>query len=133
MSEFTRNGIYDYIREEIKAEYQDAYVTSRYVAKPPKFPAVLIHEIDRNRPVRGIQLDFKDNQYESVYEAQVVSTKLNTAATEAYSIMEIVRAAFSNLYYREFSETNIDGGNQFTLVGRFRRIIGDGDSMPTQQ
>ena len=131
MSGFTRNGIYDFVRGEILTEYSDAYVTSRYVAKPPKFPAVLIHEIDRVRQIRGLQLDFQDNQYESVYEAQVVSTKANTASTEAYDIMEIVRAAFNDLFYREFSETNIDNGNQFTIVGRFRRIIGDGDSMPT--
>jgi hypothetical protein len=44
--------------------------------------------------------------------------------------MDLARAAFSSLYYREFSETNIDRGDTFTIVGRFRRIIGGGDSMP---
>ena len=101
------------------------------VAKPSSFPAVLIHEIDRNRPIQNTQLDYQDVQWESVYEIQIVSAKANTAATEAYSIMDIARQTMSDIYYREFSETNIDGGDTFTLIGRFRRIVGGGDTMPS--
>ena len=131
MSGYTRNAVYTRVRAPIIAEFPNAYITSRMVAKPSSFPAILIHEIDRNRPIQNTQLDFQDVQWESVFEAQVVSAKANTAATEAYSIMEIVRQAFSDLYYREFSETNIDNGDTFTIVGRFRRVIGGGDTMPT--
>lgn len=131
MSSYTRNAVYSRIRAPIIAQFPDAYVTSRKVAKPSSFPAILIHEIDRNRPIQNTQLDFQDVQWESVFEAQVVSAKANTAATEAYNIMEIVRQAFSDLYYREFSETNIDNGDTFTIIGRFRRIIGGGDTMPS--
>jgi hypothetical protein len=90
----------------------------------------LIHEIDRSRPLEGTQLDFRDVQWESVFEVQVVSALANTAASEAYAIMNVARDAFSSMYYREFSETNIDGGDKFTVIGRFRRIIGGGDVMP---
>ena len=131
MSSYTRNAVYSRIRDPIIAQFPDAYVTSRKVAKPSSFPAILIHEIDRNRPIRNVQLDFEDVQWESVFEAQVVSAKANTAASEAYDIMELVRQAFSDLYYREFSETNIDMGDTFTIIGRFRRVIGGGDTMPT--
>ena len=131
MAQYSRNGVYSRVRAAIVAQYPSAYVTSRMVAKPSTFPAILIHEIDRNRPIQNTQLDFQDVQWESVFEAQVVSAKANTAATEAYNIMEIVRQTFSDLYYREFSETNIDSGDTFTIVGRFRRVIGGGDTMPT--
>lgn len=131
MSGYTRNAIYTRVREPIVTQYPNAYVTSRMVAKPSSFPAILIHEVDRNRPVQNTQLDFQDVQWESVFEAQVVSAKANTAATEAYDIMELVRQAFSDLYYREFSETNLDLGDTFTIIGRFRRTIGGGDTMPT--
>ena len=128
---YSRNAIYTRVANAIKADYPDAYTTSRMVASPAKFPAILIHEIDRNRPIQNTQLDFQDVQYESVFEIQVVSNKANTAATEAYAIMELARAAMSELYYREFSETNIDRSDTFTIVGRFRRVIGGGDTMPT--
>ena len=127
---YNRNSIYSYIRNAIKAAFPDAYCASKLVAKPAIFPACYIHEIDRNRPIRNVQLDFQDVQWESVFEIQVVSAKANTAATEAYEIMEVARQAFSNLYYREFSETNIDNGDTFSIIGRFRRVIGGGVTMP---
>lgn len=128
---YSRNAVYTRVANAIKTSYPNAYCTSRYVAKPSTFPACLIHEIDRSRPIQYTQLDFEDDQWESSFEIQIVSTKANTAATEAYGIMEIARKAFSDLYYREFTETNVDGGDQFILIGRFRRTIGGGDTMPT--
>lgn len=127
---YTRNAVYTRVRSAIIAQFPNAYITSRYVAKPSTFPAILIHEIDRNRPLRNTQLDFKDVQWESVFEVQVVSSKANTAATEAYNIMDIARQSLSDLYYREFSEANVDSGDTFTIIGRFRRVIGGGDVMP---
>ena len=126
----TRNAVYTRVVNAIRAAYPSTYCTSRYVAKPSSFPACYIHEIDRSRPLENTQLDFEDVQWESSFEIQVVSTLANTAATEAYNIMEVARNAMSAMYYREFSETNIDGGDKFTIVGRFRRVIGGGDALP---
>ena len=131
MSGYSRSAVYTRVRSAIIAQFPTAYITSRMVAKPSSFPAVLVHEIDRNRPIQNTQLDYKDVQWESVFEVQVVSAKANTAATEAYAIMEVARQALSSLYYREFSETNIDNGDDFTIIGRFRRKIGGGDTMPS--
>ena len=128
---YTRNAVYTAVRSAILATHSDAYITSRLTDKPASFPACLVHEIDRNRPLRNIQLDFEDVQWESVFEARVVSAKEHTAASEANGIMDTIRSAFNSLHYYEFSETAIDGGDTFTVIGRFRRIIGGGDTMPT--
>ena len=128
---YSRNAVYTRVVNAIRASYSNAYCTSRLVAKPSSFPACYIHEIDRSRPLQYTQIDFEDVQWESVFEIQIVSAKANTAATEAYGIMDVARQAFSNLYYREFTETNIDNGDTFTLIGRFRRVIGGGDEMPS--
>lgn len=130
---YSRNAVYTRLVNAIREAYPSAYCTSRMVAKPSSFPACYIHEIDRNRPLQYTQIDFEDVQWESVFEIQIVSAKANTAATEAYGIMDIARQSFNDLYYREFSETNIDNGDTFTLVGRFRRVIGGGDEMPIIQ
>jgi len=127
---YSRNAIYTRVVNAIEAEYPKAYCTSRYVAKPSTFPACYIHEIDNTRPIQNTQLDFQDVQYESVFEIQVVSNKANTAASEAYDIMELAKAAMSGLYFRRFSETNVDRGDTFTIIARFRRVIGGGDEMP---
>ena len=127
---YSRNAVYTFVRNAIKTQYPTADCTSRYVPKPSAFPACYIHEIDNNRPQRYTQLDFEDIQWESAFEIQIASNKASTASTEAYEIMEVAKAAFSKLYYREFSETSIDGGDRFTVIGRFRRVIGGGDTMP---
>ncbi len=132
MSGYTRTAVYDRIRSAILAEFPNAYIASRLVPKPSMFPAVLIHEIGRSRPEQNTQLDYQDVQWESVFEAQVVSAKTTTASTEAYSIMDIIRQTLNSLYYRETSETNVDTGDKFTIVGRFRRVIGGGDTMPEE-
>lgn len=128
---YSRNAIYTRVANAVKSGYPDAYTTSRMVASPAKFPAILIHEIDNSRPIQNTQLDFEDVQYESVFEIQVVSNKANTAATEAYGIMALADAALSELYYRRFQQTNIDTGDTFTIISRYRRVIGGGDTMPT--
>lgn len=127
---YSRNAIYTRVASAIKAEYPKAYCTSRYVAKPSTFPACYIHEIDNTRPIENVQLDFEDVQYESVFEIQIVSNKANTAASEAYDIMELAESAMSNMYFRRFSQTNVDRGDTFTVIARYRRVIGGGDVMP---
>ena len=128
---YSRNAIYTRIVNAVKAEFPNAYCTSRYVAKPSTFPACYIHEIDNTRPVQNTQLDFQDVQWESVFEIQVVSNTHNTAASEAYDIRAVADAAFSGLYYRRFSQTNIDRSDTFTIIARYRSVIGGGDTMPT--
>ena len=131
MSGYTRTAVYNAIATAVKENFPSIYCTSRYVAIPASFPACYIREIDNSRPIQNIQLDYQDVQWESVFEVQVVSAKSTTAATEAYDIMSVVKQEFNKLYYREFSEANMDTGDKFTIVGRFRRVIGGGDTLPT--
>lgn len=77
-----------------------------------------------------MQLDGKDVQWESAYEIQVSSNLKTGAENEAYKVYEAVREEMRALYYRETSLSPVDDGEKFTLAGRFRRVIGGGDTMP---
>jgi hypothetical protein len=77
-----------------------------------------------------MQLDYQDVQWQSSFEIRIISNKKGTAESEAYSILDTARSAFNGIYYRELSATPIDGTETFTIVARFRRTIGGGDSMP---
>ena len=131
MSVITRNAIYDYVASAITAVHTNVRCTSRYIPVPPSYPSCYIHEIEHYRPLENMQLDYEDVQWQSSFEIQVISNKKGTAASEAYSIMETAKAAFNALYFRELSETSIEGTETFTVIGRFRRQIGGGDSMPS--
>ena len=130
MSGYTRNAVYDYVSNAIQAEYPNANCTSRYLPKPSAYPSCYIREVDNYRPVEYTQLDFEDVQWESAFEIQIVSNKKGTAASEAYAIMKVAKAAMSRLYYREFSETAVDRTETYTVIARFRRKIGGGDVFP---
>ena len=129
--EYTRNAVYNKVATAINAQFEDAYCTSRYEPIPSSFPSCYIHEIDNSRPIEYTQLDFEDVQWESAFEIQVTSVKANTALTEAHVIMKIADNAFNKLYYRRFSQTSVDLGDRFTLIGRYRRHIGGGDTLST--
>ena len=130
MSAITRNAIYDYVSSAITAVHTNVRCTSRYIPVPPSYPSCYIHEIEHYRPLENMQLDYEDVQWQSSFEIQVISNKKGTAASEAYSIVETAKAAFNALYFRELSETSIEGTETFTVIGRFRRTIGGGDHMP---
>lgn len=130
MSGYSRNAVYSYVTDAIMAEYSNAKCTSRYVLKPSAYPSCYVHEIDVYRPMENTQLDFQDVQWESSFEVQVISNKKGAAASEAYSILNTAKSAFNSLYYRQISETSIDKTETFTVIARFRRQIGGGDTMP---
>ena len=132
MSRITRNAVYNYIADAIAAVHTNARCTSRYVPVPSSYPSCYIHEIERYRPVENMQLDFEDVQWQSSFEIRVISDNKGTAAAEAYSILETAKAAFNSLYFRELSETSIEGTETFTVIARFRRTIGGGDIMPSK-
>lgn len=130
MSQVTRNAVYDYVSKAITAVHTNAHCTSRRVPKPSAYPSCYIHEVDHYRPLENMQLDYQDVQWQSSFEIRIVSNKKGTAASEAYAILDTARSAFNEIYYRELSATSIDETETFTIVARFRRTIGGGDSMP---
>lgn len=130
MSQVTRNAVYDYISKAITAVYPKVRCTSRRIPVPSSYPSCYIHEIEYYRPLDNMQLDYEDVQWQSSFEIQVISNKKGTAASEAYSILETAKDAFNKLYFRELSETSVDDVETFTVIARFRRTIGGGDSMP---
>ena len=130
MSQVTRNAVYDYVSNAITAVHSSVRCSSRRIPVPSSYPACYIHEIEHYRPLDNMQLDYEDVQWQSSFEIQVISNKKGTAASEAYSILETAKDAFNKLYYRELSETSVDDVETFTVIARFRRTIGGGDSMP---
>ena len=130
MSQVTRNAVYDYVSNAITAVHFNARCSSRRIPVPSSYPACYIHEIEHYRPLDNMQLDYEDVQWQSSFEIHVISHKKGTAASEAYSILETAKDAFNKLYYRELSETSVDDVETFTVIARFRRTIGGGDSMP---
>jgi len=129
----TRNAVYNYIHDAVKAGNPDVYITSVYEPVPAQMPAVILREIGDFRNRENMSMTGVQGIRTSTFEAQVVSGKTNGSLSEAYEILELVKQAFFTLLY---NETNVviveDGGTgRYRLRASYRRVIGDADTLPT--
>lgn len=133
MSAYTNNAIFTAIRAAVLAEISTAYCTQTYAAIPTKFPTVFIREIGRLTPQQTATISNAQDIYETTWEVQIFSNLKNGAKEQTYQLMDAVKGAFRSLYFVETMENPLESGENhyYTLVARFRRVIGSGESMPT--
>lgn len=128
---YTRNYVYTQVKNAVKAAFPEANVTGRFIAVPTAFPNVYVYELDYRPTSRAKQLKADDIQWESTFEVQISSNKASGAMSEAYAIMDVVRAAFAEMYYRQIEQIPMDAETKYHIVGQFRRVVGGGDTAPT--
>ena len=123
--------IYNYIEKATNTTARPVYCATRLEIIPPSFPACYLTEI--NRYDRGsVNLMRTDKMKMMVWEAQIFSNKATGAVDEAYGILEDVDIAFAHLGFTQTycqQVSNIDP-SIYRLVGRWERMIGDGDTFP---
>lgn len=132
MAQYTNNAIYTVIRTAVLATVSTANVTQTYTATPAKFPTVFAREIGRFTPAQTATLTNAQDIYETTWEVQIFSNLQSGAKEQAYKLLSIVKNALRGLYFVETMENPVDrtDAKYFTLVARFRRVIGSGEDMP---
>ena len=133
MARYTNNAIYTNIRAAAIAEVGTVNVTQTYAPTPTKWPTVFAREIGRFTPDEAVTISNAQDIYETTWEVQIFSNLKPGAKEQAYGLMDAVKGAMRSMYFVETMENPVDIGNEsyYTLVARFRRIIGSGESMPT--
>lgn len=129
----TRNAVYSYIHDAVKADLPSVYITSVYEPVPAELPAIIMREIGDFRNRENMTFTGAQGVRTSTFEVQVVSGQTNGSLSEAYDILEYVKQAFFTLQY---NETNVviveDGGTgRYRLRASYRRVICDADTLPT--
>ena len=130
---YTQNAIFTVIRTAVLNTISTANVTQTYSATPSKFPTVFAREIGHFTPAQTQTLTNQQDVYETTWEVQIFSNLTSGAKEQAYKLMSIVKNALRGLYFIEVSENPIDTANAkyYTLIARFRRVIGSGENSPT--
>lgn len=130
---YTNNAIFTAIRAAVLAEVSTANCTQTYSPTPAKFPTVFAREIGRFTPAQTATVSNAQDIYETTWEVQVFSNLQSGAKEQAYRLMDSVKGALRRLYFVETMENPIDqtDAKYYTLVARFRRVIGSGEEMPT--
>ena len=130
---YTNNAIFTKVRAAVLATYSSATCTQTYSPTPASYPTVFCREIGRFTPTQAATFGNAQDISERTWEVQVYSNLKSGQKEQAYGIMDCVKSAFRAMYFLEISETPIDStnGSHFTLVARFRRVIGSGETIPT--
>ena len=132
---YTRSAVFDYIYNKVIAQYPDAYITSVYEPIVPTFPCVFVREIGNFSNPQNVTFSGSQDVWTSTFEVQIQSNKIDTPMTEAYGIFEVVKTAFTELYYILQSVNILEEGDNgiFRMVASFRKINGIADEMPVEQ
>lgn len=130
---YTNNAIFTAIRAAVLAEVSTVNCTQTYSPTPAKFPTVFAREIGRFTPAQTATVSNAQDIYETTWEVQVFSNLQSGAKEQAYRLMDAVKSALRRRYFVETMENPIDQADAkyYTLVARFRRVIGSGEEMPT--
>lgn len=129
---YTNNAIFTAVRAAVLAEVGTSKCTQTYSPTPTQFPTVFVREIGRFTPTQTATMSNAQEIYETTWEVQVFSNLQSGAKEQAYRLMDAVKNALRSLYFVETMENPIDNADAkyYTLVARFRRIIGSGEEMP---
>lgn len=130
---YTNNAIFTAIRAAVLAEVSTANCTQTYSTTPASFPTVFAREIGRFTPAQTATMSNAQEIYETTWEVQVFSNLQAGAKEQAYKLMDAAKSALRKMYFVETMENPIDQTETkyYTLVARFRRVIGSGEEMPT--
>ena len=130
----SRIDVYNYIEASVNTLARPVYCEARLEVAPESFPACYIVETSSESQFQDYTLDFTDEQVRRDFEVQVYSNLTDGALAQAESIMADVRAAFRKLYFIEnfVGRTDNIDPTVVRMVGRFHRVIGGSDQMPTE-
>lgn len=131
---YTRNAVFDFIYRKVIEQHPDAYISSVYEPIVPSFPCVFIREIGNFSNPSNVTFSGSQDVWTSTFEVQIQSNKIDTPMTEAYAIYDVVKAAFTKLYYVLQSINVLEEGDSgvFRMVASFRKINGIADEMPNE-
>lgn len=126
----TDNQVYTYVKTEIQTSHEGIFITGSRIYSTEKFPTASIVCIDSTPVSETINLE--ETNRRSTFDVNVYS---NINLTEARAILEDIRSAFKECGYHCNVFEPLD--NEFDLnikryVGRFTRVIGEGDVLASE-
>ncbi len=111
------------VAKAIRAEYENAFVTSEYVKAPTQFPHISIIESDNYTTVAHI--DSADNERFAtiMYEVNVYSNKTSGKKSECRKIMDIIDKMMYSMNFTRTALTpvpNLEDATIYRLTARYR-------------
>lgn len=120
------NEIFNIVAKAVRTAYPDIYMSGEYVKSPPKFPAVLLVEMDNAVYTKSQTSDNVENHADLLYELNVYSNKTKGKKSECKEIATLIDNEMSAL---GFSRTmlqpipNMDDATIYRITGRYKAVV----------
>jgi len=116
--------IYTKIRNAIKAEYPNAYISNLPLNKPTEFPAISFVEAENMPTARTADNEKVERTVDLMYEAQIFSVAENkkTECRKILSIIDSVMYDYNFLKILGAPISNLVDTSVYRMIGRYTAI-----------
>lgn len=118
--------------DAFRAAYPNGYITPEYVSQPPKFPAVMVVEMDNNVDERAIDNGNVENAVNVMYQVDVYSNLNKGKKAQAKAIVALIDEVLAQYrFIRTFCNPiqNMNDATIYRMTARYRRRITDTETI----
>ena len=118
--------------DAFRAAYPNGFIAGEYVSQPPKFPAVMVVEMDNNVDERAMDNGNIENAVNVMYQVDVFSNLNKGKKAQAKAIIALIDEVLAQYrFIRTFCNPiqNMNDATIYRMTARYRRRITDTETM----
>jgi hypothetical protein len=118
--------------DAFRAAYPNGFIAGEYVSQPPKFPAVMVVEMDNSVDNRAIDNGDIENAVNVMYQVDVFSNLNKGKKAQAKAIIALIDEVLAQYrFVRTFCNPiqNMNDATIYRMTARYRRRITDQENI----
>lgn len=121
------NTVFNTVASVVRAKHPDVFMTGEPVAVPPKFPCVVLLEMDNSTYQRTLDSSGIENHAQVMYQVEVYSNKSYGKKNECKSIMSVIDDLMFGMGFVRVGNAPVEVPNAnasiYRMVARYRATI----------
>jgi hypothetical protein len=112
--------------DAFRAAYPNGFIAGEYVPQPPKFPAVLVVEMDNTVYQRGVDSGATENYASVMYQVDVYSNLNKGKKAQAKAIIALIDEQFAQMgFVRTYLNPvqNFNDATIYRMTGRYQAVV----------
>jgi hypothetical protein len=126
------SAVFQKCADAFRAAYPNGFIAGEYVSQPPKFPAVMVVEMDNNIDERAMDNGNVENAVNVMYQVDVYSNLNKGKKAQAKAIIALIDEVLAQYrFIRTFCKPiqNMNDATIYRMTARYRRRITDTETM----
>lgn len=122
------NQVFQRCATAFRAAYPNGYIAGEYVSQPPKFPAVMIVEMDNTVHRAGRDSASIENFADVMYQVDVFSNLNKGKKDQVKAIVALIDEQFAQMgFTRTFLNPvpNMNDATIYRMTGRYQAVVGE--------